>query len=282
MVRHSSAQATALPRPGWRSPPLPEMAKREAPLEPDQPAPLAEANLEKPLAMLQENPLAGLVMRPDLPLPRLREMPKRAVPSDSELLTDLALAKQKALLAIRRLPEENLLAEAKRQTVPARLQENRPVEAMQLLWELVHLGAANRPLPEDLDLRRMEQRSVWVRLPAARARPQDLPLRRAERFALPPAHARRCSKDPGPCAFSQEILVARKCNRAARCGGPPISAQYRRPRNRRALAGCDNRCSRSRRKHAGPARPCLIAVEDKRRCRPPPFADSSVRFANSE
>ena len=129
MVRHSSAQATALPRPGWRSPPLPEMAKREAPLEPDQPAPLAEANLEKPLAMLQENPLAGLVMRPDLPLPRLREMPKRAVPSDSELLTDLALAKQKALLAIRRLPEENPLAEAK--LAIRRLPEKKPpAEAM--------------------------------------------------------------------------------------------------------------------------------------------------------
>ena len=280
MVRHSSAQATALPRPGLRSPPLPEMAKREAPLEPDQPAPLAEANLEKPLAMLQENPLAGLVMRPDLPLPRLREMANWVAPSESEPLTHLALAK--ALLAIRQLPEENPLAEAKRQTVPARLSENQLAEAMQLLWEVVRLRAANRPLPEDLDLRRMEQRSVWVRLPAARARPQDLPLRRAERFALPPAHARRCSKDPDPCAFSQEILVARKCNRAARCGGPPISAQYRPPRNRRALAGCDNRCSRSRRKHAGPARPYLIAVEDKRRCRPPPFADSSVRFANSE
>ena len=103
---------------------LTETAKREAPLEPDQPAPLAEANLEKPLARLQENPLAGLVMPPELPLPRLREMAKRAVASDSELLTHLALAKQKALLAIRQLPE------AKRQTAPARLQENPLAEAM--------------------------------------------------------------------------------------------------------------------------------------------------------
>jgi len=91
---------------------LTETAKREAPLEPGQPAPLAEANLEKPLARLQENPLAGLVMPPDLPLPRLREMAKLAMPSDSELLTHLALAKRKALLAIRRLPEGNPLAEA--------------------------------------------------------------------------------------------------------------------------------------------------------------------------
>ena len=91
---------------------LTETAKREAPLEPGQLAPLAEANLEKPLARLQENPLAGLVMPPDLPLPRLREMAKLAMPSDSELLTHLALAKRKALLAIRRLPEGNPLAEA--------------------------------------------------------------------------------------------------------------------------------------------------------------------------
>ena len=69
---------------------LTETAKREAPLEPGQLAPL-----ENPLAMLQENPLAGLVMRPDLPLPRLREMAKRAVPSDIELLVHLALAKRK-------------------------------------------------------------------------------------------------------------------------------------------------------------------------------------------
>jgi len=91
---------------------LTETAKREAPLEPGQLAPLAEANLEKLLAMFQENPLAGLVMRPDLPLPRLREMAKRAVLSDLELLTQLALAKRNALLAIRRLPEESPLAEA--------------------------------------------------------------------------------------------------------------------------------------------------------------------------
>ena len=80
---------------------LTETAKREAPLEPGQLAPL-----ENPLAMLQENPLAGLVMRPDLPLPQLREVAKRKVP-----------------LAIRRLPEENPLAESKWQTVPTRLQD---------------------------------------------------------------------------------------------------------------------------------------------------------------
>ena len=106
---------------------LTETAKREAPLEPDQLAPLAEANLEKPLAMLQEKPLAGLVMRPDLPLPRLREMANWVAPSESEPLTHLALAK--ALLAIRRLPEENPLAEAK--LAIRRLPEKKPpAEAM--------------------------------------------------------------------------------------------------------------------------------------------------------
>ena len=57
-------------------PPLTEMAKREVPSDPGQLAPLAKANLEKPLAMLQENPLVGLVMRPDLHLPALTEMAK--------------------------------------------------------------------------------------------------------------------------------------------------------------------------------------------------------------
>ena len=74
MVRRSSAQATALPRPASRATQrsslqdshlrlLTETAKREAPLEPGQLAPLAEANLEKPLAMLQENPLTAAAKR---------------------------------------------------------------------------------------------------------------------------------------------------------------------------------------------------------------------------
>jgi len=42
---------------------LTETAKREAPLEPGQLAPLAEANLEKPLAMLQENPVTAAAKR---------------------------------------------------------------------------------------------------------------------------------------------------------------------------------------------------------------------------
>jgi hypothetical protein len=192
--------------------------------------------------------------------PPLPEMAKRGAHSDPEMPARLAPVRQTARLAIRRLPEET----------------------MQLLWEVVHLGAANRRLLEDLDWRQTEQRLALVRRPAARPRQQDLRLRRVTQahFPLLLAHAPQCSKGPGRYAFSREIPVAQKCNRAVRCGGRPIFARYRRPRNRRELADCDSRCSRLRRKRAGPAQPFPIAVEDKRRCRPLPFADRDARFAN--
>ena len=116
MVHRSSAQATALPRPrlsGLPSPPLAELAKLKADSNLQLSARSAPVEQEALLPILQESPLAGLVMRPDLPLPQLREVAKRSVPSDSELLVHLALAKRKVPLAIRRLPEENPLAEAK-------------------------------------------------------------------------------------------------------------------------------------------------------------------------
>jgi hypothetical protein len=136
------------------------------------------------------------------------------------------------------------------------------------------LAKANRSsVKEDLDLHQTEQRLALVRPPAPRARLQDLRLRWAERFPVPSARARQYSKDPGPCASSPEIPGARKCNRAARCGGRPIFAQYRRRRNRRALAGCGNKCSRSQRKRARRARPFPIAASDKYRCLPRRIAD---------
>ena len=136
------------------------------------------------------------------------------------------------------------------------------------------LTKANRPsVKEDLDLRQTEQCLALVRRLAPRARLQDLRLRWAERFPVPSARARQYSKDPGPCASSPEIPVARKCNRAARCGGRPIFAQYRRRRNRRALAGCGNKCSRSQRKRARRARPFPIVASDKYPCLPRRFAD---------
>ena len=87
------------------------------------------------------------------------------------------------------------------------------------------------------------------------------------------ARARRCSRCPGPYAFCQETPAARKCNRAARCDDFPISARCRPQRNRRALAGCDNKCSRLRRKRARRARTFPIGAADKCRCLPRPIAD---------
>jgi len=183
----------------------------------------------------------------DLHLPLPPEMAKREALSDSELLVPLVPANLETRLAIRRLPEANLLA-------TAMLQENLPGKATQLPLKVVRPVRAKRPLPEkDLELRRTEQHLVRGRLLAAWAKLQDLRRRRVERFPVPPARVRRCLRCPGPCAFSRETPVARKCNRAARCDDRPIFARCRPPRNRRALAGCDNKCNRSQRKHVLPA-----------------------------
>jgi hypothetical protein len=184
------------------------------------------------------------------------------------------------------------LAPAMWQPPPVMLQENSLGKAIQLLPEMVRRDGANRHLPAmlqenslapahrrlpegDLDLRRTEQRSVRVRLLAARARLQDLRLREAPQahFPLLLALAPRHSPGLGRCASSPKILVVRKCNRAARCGDRPIFAQYRPLNNRRALAGCDNRCSRSQRKHARRARTFPIAALDRYRCLPHRIAD---------
>jgi len=168
-----------------------------------------------------------------LPRRRLAETAKREAPSDLGLLALLALASLETPLAIRRLPEANLL-----------------VKATQLFLEMVLPVPANRRLAEpDLGLRRTEQHLVRVRLLAARARLQELQLRPVEDSPVPLARARQYLQCPGPCAFSREIPAARKCNREARCDARPICAQYRPPRNRRALADCGNKCSRSLRKH---------------------------------
>ena len=183
----------------------------------------------------------------DLHLPLPPEMAKREAPSDPDSLAPLVPATLETPLAIRRLPEANLLA-------TAMLQENLPGKATQLPLKVVRPVRAKRPLPEkDLEVRRTEQHLVRGRLLAAWAKLQDLRRRRVERFPVPRARARQCSRCPGPYAFSRETPVARKCNRAARCDALPIFALYRPPRNRRALAGCDNKCNRSQRKHVLPA-----------------------------
>jgi len=125
---------------------------------------------------------------------------------------------------------------------------------MQMLWEVGRLAKVDQLLPAIRRLPdRMEQHLARVRLLAARAKLQDLRRRQAERFPVPQASVRRCLRCPGPCAFSRETPVVRKCNRAARCDVRPIFARCRPPRNRRGLAGCDNKCNRSQRKDVLPA-----------------------------
>jgi hypothetical protein len=157
------------------------------------------------------------------------------------------------------------LAPAMRQPPPVLLWEDLQGKAIQSVWKLAALETAKRR-PQELGLPRTARR-------LARARPQELQLPSVEDSPVPPVRARRCSPSPGPCAFFQETLVVRKCNRAVRCDGRPIFARYRPLNNRRALAGCDNKHSRSQRKHARPARTFPIAALDRYRCRPRRIAD---------
>src|SRR5262249_9615852 len=105
---------------------------------------------------------------------------------------------------------------------------------------------------------------LWKKRPVpARRVAQRQP---AKGSPVPQGRARRYLRCPGPFAFSQGTPSARKCNRAARCDDFPIFVRYRPPHNRRALAGCDNKCSRSQRRPVPRARTFLIAVADKCRC----------------
>jgi hypothetical protein len=157
------------------------------------------------------------------------------------------------------------LGPAMRQPPPVLLWENLQGQAIQSVWKLATLETAKRR-PQELGLPRTARR-------LARARPQELQLPPVEDSPVPPVRARRCSPSPGPSAFFQETLVVRKCNRAVRCDGRPIFARYRPLNNRRALAGCDNKHSRSQRKHARPARTFPIAALDRYRCRPRRIGD---------
>ena len=200
--------------------------------------------------------LPDLVMQLELHSPLLLEMAKWEAPSGRDSLARLVETKLEA-------PQEDPLAKPMR-LAPAK---------RGMLLAIRRLAKASRSSVKDLDLRQTEQRPALVRRSAPRARLQNLRLRWAERFPVPPARARQYSKDPGPSASFPEIPGARKCNRAARCGGRPIFARYRRRRNRRALAGCGNKCSRSQRKRARRARPFPIEASDKYRCLPRRIAD---------
>jgi len=183
-------------------------------------------------------------MQPDLHLRLLTGTAKREAPSALGLPVPLAEANLETLpaMAIQR-PGWNRLVQAR------------------------HLAA------QDWDSRQAEQDLVQVRHPAARVKPSELQRQLAEGSAVLQARVRRYWRGPGPCAFSQEIPADRKCNRAARCGDRPIFARYRPPRNRRAPADCDNKCSRSRRKRVRRAPPFLIAAEDKYLCLPRRIGD---------
>src|SRR6266508_3781410 len=82
--------------------------------------------------------------------------------------------------------------------------------------------------------------------------PQDWLLLQASEIPRARVRVRRCLRGPVPSAFFPEIPADRKCNRAARCGYCPISAQYRRRCSRRGLVGYGNRRSRLLRKRARP------------------------------
>jgi len=186
-----------------------------------------------------------------LHLPLQARMSHQATLSGLEALALSALLKQQEATAIRRLPKTNPLGQAM-----SSARENR------------HSLAAG------LDLLQAEQGWMEARLlTVAQVNPREPRLRRAVHSPLLLARVRRHSQDQDPSAFFRETLVARKYNRAARSGGLPIFARYRRRRNQRGLARCDNRRSRSPRKRAGLARPFPIVAGDKRRCRPLPFAD---------
>src|SRR4029453_11493854 len=146
---------------------------------------------------------------------------------------------------------------------PVMLRENSERVAIRLLHEAVTLlTRAMQLLPETERRERANRRRLAQARPlVAPVRLQDLRL--PQDFPVPPARARQYSQCPGPCASSPEILAARKCNREARSGGCPICARYRPPRNRRALAGCDNKCSRSQHKHARRARTFPIVALDR-------------------
>jgi hypothetical protein len=108
---------------------------------------------------------------------------------------------------------------------------------------------------------------------APRATQQEMHHQLEEDSVVLQARARRCLRGPGPFAFSQVALAARRCNRAARCADYPIFARYRPPRIQRALAGCDSKCSRSQRKPVRRGRTFPIAAADKYRSLPHQTAD---------
>jgi hypothetical protein len=197
----------------------------------------------------------------DFPPPLPVRMAKPEIHLDAELTATLRENPPAEAIQLAASESVTRLAPAMWQP-PVMLQEKSLAEAIQLIRELATLEAAKRRPLQVLGLPRV-----------ARARLPDLQLPPVEDSPVPSARARLHSQGPGPYASSLKILVVRKCSREARCGGHPIFARYRPLNNRRALAGCDNKRSRSQRKHARRARPFPIAALDRYRCPPRRTAD---------
>jgi hypothetical protein len=179
--------------------------------------------------------LPGLVMRPDLHLLLLTETAKREEPSGPELLVLLVQANSETLLAILRV-----------------LQEKDSELVSQLANQRLML----------LLVAKARQRDLFLH--SAKLQEQQRQLE--EGSAVPLGRAHLCSRCPGPCAFSQETPAARKCNRAARCGGYPTCARYRLLRNRRARLCRERLHLLSQPASARRAGTFPIAAADKCRC----------------
>ena len=110
MVHRSSAQATALPRPRLSGLPSPPLAELKADSNLQLSARSAPVEQEALLLILQESP--GMEAMQLLWEVVHLEVANRHLLEDLDLPL-LAPVKREALLAIRRLPEENPLAEAK-------------------------------------------------------------------------------------------------------------------------------------------------------------------------
>ena len=193
-------------------------------------------------------------------------------------------------------PEVTLpLREENRETAIELLQANSQVKAYLLVtqpadWRPPLLVAREK----GSDFVSQPAKQPPVKLLVAQTKPGDLflhsqeqklreaPLQAEQGSPVLQARERQYSRGPGPFAFSRETQAARKCNRAGRCGDYPNHVRCRPRRNRRALAGCDNKCSRSQHRPARRVRTFLIAAADKCRCLPRRIADSDIRSANSE
>jgi hypothetical protein len=198
--------------------------------------------------------------KPDLPWDRRATLPR------AEMILVMWQAPPQLLLRANSQSRANLLARARQ----LGLQEKSSDFVSQPAKQRLVKPLVAQTKPRDLFLHSQRQQ---LREPPLQVE-QDSPLRQVRE--------RQYSRCPGPFAFSRETQAARKCNRAARCGDYPNRARCRPRRNRRALAGCDNKCSRSQHRLARRVRTFLIAAADKCRCLPRRIADSDIRSAKSE